>query len=86
MAARKNLTRLPSTREKITTTILINRLQDFILGKCTMTPNQVRATLAVLRKTVPDLKPIKVDYEAGPSYVDAIREADSRREIVDHDA
>ncbi len=37
----------------------------------------------MLRKTVPDLKPIKVEHEALPSYVDAIREASCRREILD---
>jgi hypothetical protein len=86
MATRKNLTQLRRTREKIRTTMLINRLQDFILGKCTMTPNQVRAALAVLRKILPDLKPIKVEYETTPSYVGALREARSQREILDRDA
>ncbi len=38
-----------------------------------MTPSQVRATRLVLRKTLPDLKAVKVEYEAEPSYVDAIR-------------
>ncbi len=40
----------------------------------------------VLRKILPDLKPIKVEYEAAPSYVDAIREAISWRDIPDYDA
>jgi hypothetical protein len=83
MAARKNLTQLPRTREKIRTTMLIYRLQDFVLRKCTMTPTQVRAAQLVLRKSLPDLKPIKVEYEAPPSYVDAIREANFRHEILD---
>ncbi len=86
MAARKNLTQLPQTRNKIRTTMLINRLQDFVFGKCTMTPSQVRTALAVLRKNLPDLKPVKVEYEAALSYVDAIREASSRREVLDRDA
>jgi hypothetical protein len=33
---------------------------------------QVRAALLVLGKTLPDLKPFKVEYDAAPSYVDAI--------------
>ncbi len=41
--------------------------------------------MLALRKVLPDLKPIKVEYEAAPSYVDAIREANSRRDIPDHD-
>jgi hypothetical protein len=73
MAARRNLTQLPRTREKIRTTMLINRLQDFVLGKCTMTPSQVRAARLVPRKILSDLKPVKAEYEAEPSYVDAIR-------------
>ncbi len=80
MAARKNLTQLPRTREKIRASMLINRLQDHVLGKCDMTPTQVRAALLVLRKILPDLKPIKVEYEAAPSYVDAIRAANSQCE------
>jgi hypothetical protein len=67
MAARRNLTQLPRTREKIRTTMLINRLQDFVLGKCDMTPSQVRAAKLVLRKILPDLKPIKVEYDSAPS-------------------
>jgi hypothetical protein len=53
--------------------MLINRLTNHVLGKCDMTPSQVRAAQLVLRKTWPDLKTIKVEYEAAPSYVDAIR-------------
>ena len=86
MAARKNLTQLAQTREKIRTSMLINRLVNHALGKCDMTPSQVRAARLVLRKTLPDLKPVKVGYEAAPSYVDAIHEANSRREILDRDA
>ncbi len=40
---------------------------------CTMTPNQVRTALLVLHKNLPDLKLVKVEYDAAPSYVDAIR-------------
>ncbi len=67
MAARKRLTQLPRTREKIRTTMLINRLQDFVAGKCDMTPSQVRTAKLVLRKTLPDLKSIKVEYDSAPS-------------------
>ncbi len=67
MTARKNLTQLPQTREKIRPTMLINRLQDFVLGKCEVTPSHVRTAKLVLRKTLPDLKPIKVEYDSAPS-------------------
>ncbi len=51
----------------------MNRLVSHVLGKCDMTPSQVRAAQLVLRKTLPDLKAVKVDYEAASSYVDALR-------------
>ena len=85
MAARKHLTQLPRTREKIRASMLINRLMNYVLGKCDMTPRQVRAAQLVLRKIRPNLKPVKVEHDAVPSYVDAIREANSRRDIPDHD-
>ena len=64
---------------------MMNYLIDHALGECDMTPSQVRAVRLVLDETLSDLKPIKVEYEAEPSYVDAIREASSRRDIPDHD-
>ncbi len=50
MAARKHPPQLPRTREKIRTGILMNRLIDHALGKCDMTPRQVRAAQLALRK------------------------------------
>ena len=38
-----------------------------------MTLTQVKAASAVLRKTLPDLKPVKVVYEDALSDTDAIR-------------
>ena len=78
MAARKNLTQLPRTREKIRASMLMNRLINHALGKCDMTPSQIRAVRLVLHKILSVLKPIKVEYETPPSYVDALREANSR--------
>ncbi len=77
MAARKNLVQLPRTREKIRASMLVNRLVH-VVGKCDMTPSQVRAAQLVLRKILPDLKLVKVEYEARPSYADAIRAASYR--------
>ena len=72
MAARKRL-RLPAkTRERSRASMLINRLQDHALGRCDMTPMQVKAASAVLRKTLPDLKPVKLVYEDAPRDSDAI--------------
>jgi hypothetical protein len=67
MAARKRLRLALKTRERIRTSMLINRLQDHVFGRCNMTLLQVKAASAVLRKTLPDLKPIKVVYEDAPS-------------------
>jgi hypothetical protein len=60
MAARKRRRLALKTREPIRTSMLVNRLQDHALGKCEMTPTQVKAASAVLSKTLPDLKPIKI--------------------------
>ena len=67
MAARKRLRLALKTRERIRTSMLINHLQDHALSRCEMTLNQVKAALAVLRKTLPDLKPVKVECEQAPS-------------------
>jgi flagellar biosynthesis/type III secretory pathway protein FliH len=58
--------------------MLINRLMDHVLSKCDMPPSQVRAAQLVLRKILPDLKPVKVEYESPPTYVDVIRAASYR--------
>jgi hypothetical protein len=64
MAARKRLQLAAKTRERIRTSMLINSLLDQMLGRCEMTPTQVSAALKVLRKTLPDLKPVKVQNYA----------------------
>ena len=60
MAARKRRRLALKTCERITTSMLVNRLQDHALGKCEMMPTQVKAASAVLGKTLPDLKPTKI--------------------------
>jgi hypothetical protein len=67
MAARKRQRLALKTRERIRTSMLINRLQDHALGRCEKTLPQVKAALVVLRKTLPDLKPVKVECEEAPS-------------------
>jgi hypothetical protein len=62
MAARNRLRLALKTRERIRTSMLINRLQDHALGRCEMTLTQVKTASMVLRKTLPDLNPIKVVY------------------------
>ena len=78
MAAKKNLIHLPRTRDKIRASMLVNRLMNQPLVKCDMAPSQVRAAWLVVRRILPDLKPIKVEYEGTRSYVDTIREASYR--------
>lgn len=73
MAARKRLKLAVKTCERIQTSMLINRLQNHVFGRCSMTPTQVSAALKILRKTLPDLMAGEVEYDAAPSYADAIR-------------
>jgi hypothetical protein len=45
-----------NVRERIQTSMLVNRLTNHALGKVKMTPSQVRAIEILLRKTLPDLQ------------------------------
>lgn len=55
MAARVNPKLTAEWREKIKTSMLINRLNDFVEGKVEMSAAQVTAALGLLRKNLPDL-------------------------------
>ena len=58
MAARFNLKHEQLTRDKIQTSMLVNRLNKFALDEensVRMTSDQVRAALGRLKKTIPDL-------------------------------
>jgi|TARA_R110000868_G_scaffold258991_1_gene516735 hypothetical protein len=54
-------------RERIQTSMLINRLSDHVVGKVELSPTQVRAAEILLRKTLADLSQIdgtlKVSHE-----------------------
>lgn len=66
MAARKNKTTLgASWREKIRTSMLINRLQNHVAGRIEMTPTQLRAAEVLLRKTAPDLTATELSGPGG---------------------
>lgn len=65
MAARKRLYHPDEVREKIRTSQLVNRLNDFVMGKINMAPHQVTAALGLIRKTMPDLA--NVDLNLGGS-------------------
>jgi hypothetical protein len=45
-------------RERIKTSMLVNRLTDHALGKIDLQPTQVRAIEILLRKTIPDLSQV----------------------------
>lgn len=65
MAARK-ITRLTDDwREKIRTSMLINRLQDNAEGKIELTNTQVKSIEILLRKTAPDLTSATLDAGDG---------------------
>ena len=55
MAARKSPRLDAQWRERIKTSMLLNRLSDFVESKVEMTPHQVTAALGLLRKVCPDL-------------------------------
>ena len=65
MAGRNNTSCNQRAREKIQTSQLINRLQENALGSAEiMTAGQVRSALALINKTLPDLKALEVQLEA----------------------
>jgi hypothetical protein len=57
--ARANASHSELVRERIRTAMLLNRLQNFVMGRIDMQPHQVTAALGVLKKTVPDLQAIE---------------------------
>jgi hypothetical protein len=64
-------------RDKINVLALIEALEQHVLGKKKMTATQVRAALALLKKTLPDLSdPARRAPETGKpdAHEDALRE------------
>jgi len=61
MAARKRIGLSENTRERIKTSMLLNRLTDHILGKVELTATQVRGIEILLKKTLPDLASLQID-------------------------
>jgi hypothetical protein len=60
MAARSNKVRLTEAwREKIRTSMLINRLQNHVIGRIEMTQTQLRAAEVLLKKCLPDQQHIE---------------------------
>lgn len=74
MAARLNPEHDARTREKIQTSQLINRLQDFVFGTAKMEKSQVTAALGLLKKTLPDLTSTTLAGSIGIRHEDALKE------------
>jgi hypothetical protein len=58
--------RAETSRLRVQTSELIDRLQRHALGKVAMTPTQVQAAQTLLRKTLPDLIGVKAEMEFSP--------------------
>lgn len=74
MAARNRLTHDTKTREKIQTSMLVNRLQNFVEGKVELSPAQVTAALGLIKKTLPDLSSVEAKVDAALSYEDRLKQ------------
>lgn len=57
---RKGQSHAAKTREKIQTSMLINRLEDHIVGKLELTATQLRAIEILLKKSLPDLSNVQL--------------------------
>lgn len=54
------------TREKIKTTVLLNRLQSYANGEIELSQGQVKAIDILLKKTLPDLTDVRMEVDAKP--------------------
>lgn len=74
MAARTRRTELSDAwRQKIRTSMLINRLQNHVLGRIQMTSTQIRAAEILFRKTLPDLTSVEHSGEVKLGLVELLR-------------
>jgi hypothetical protein len=55
MAARNRTWTPEIVRQRIKTSMLVNRLTDHAAGQCEMSASQITAALGLLRKSLPDL-------------------------------
>ena len=67
MAARKKPFLAQSTRDKIKASMIVNRLQDHIVGTVELSTSQVRAAEVLLRKVCPDLQAVEMKAEVTQS-------------------
>ena len=76
---RKGQSHAAKTREKIKTSMLINRLTDHALDKISLKPEQVQSIRILLGKALPDLKAVEL---SGPGN-GPVEIAEVKRTIVD---
>jgi hypothetical protein len=60
MAARHRIGLSEATRQRIQTTMLVDRLEKHILGEVEMSQTQMRAVEILLKKTLPDLSSVEM--------------------------
>jgi uncharacterized protein YjiS (DUF1127 family) len=74
MAARTRKVKLDDNwRERIRTSMLLNRLQDHAFGEVELTQSQIKAIEILLRKTAPDLAATQISGpDGGPVLLNAI--------------
>jgi aryl-alcohol dehydrogenase-like predicted oxidoreductase len=58
--------RAETSRLRIQTSHLIDRIQKHAMGKVQMTPTQLAAAQTLLRKTLPDLVGVKAEVDVSP--------------------
>jgi hypothetical protein len=64
-------------RNRIRTGVLVKRLEKHALGKLDMTEGQRAATLALLRKTLPDLQAVDITHKGDPAHPIMVSQTDS---------
>lgn len=75
MAARNRKGLSENTRARIQTSMIKNRLEDHIFGKCELSATQIRAAEILLKKTLPDLQ--SVNHSGEIVYTNAAELPDS---------
>jgi len=85
MAARTSKVVLTdSWREKIRTSMLINRLQNHVVGRIEMSPTQLRAAEVLLRKRLPDLNATELTGPGGgPMEIATPLAGETAQNIID---
>ena len=58
--------RAETSRLRIQTSTIIDRMQKHAMGKIGMTPTQLAAAQTLLRKTLPDLVGVKAELDVSP--------------------